>query len=392
MNNVNYSMNDRKRYDGKKREASKRKIPFEITIEQYIRLHEMLSKGLVKCFYTDSNFVHRKDHQNSATLERLCDRMPYRIDNVVWVTKKSNEIKDSVFDKKSRKISSLNESELYISKLIKKSFNNIEKRESTRDFYIKYCCSGCELDKFEITHILSDITELVDQKITEDVSEPPFVCNDIEISRLYQDFYSANKNFDFDLSFGDFKKLITAEHCALTGDRIYSTDDAMIFIKTNTLPINISNCVTTTKETYAACLELINKIGVKKSIKAITSLHNIFNSNESDNVKDTVTVEEIGTPLSIAIKNHINSGGCDFHEGDSVFIMSPKKKSHGAICKFNKYTLSGESLTASLTREDGVTINSSIKDIRFFSKEAYQCVNITSKCDESNSVSVKKIA
>lgn len=392
MSETAFSINDRRRYERKRKEASKRKISFDITIEQYIRLHEMLSKGLVKCFYTDSSFVHRKDHPNCATLERLCDRMPYRIDNVVWVTKKSNEIKDSVFDKKSKKTSLLSDNELHISKLIRNSFNNAEKRESVRDFYIKYCCHDCVFDKFEITHILSDVTELIDQEITEDLSEPPFVCDDIDICRLYQEFYSINNKSDFDLPFSDFKKLITTKHCELTGERIYSPEDAMIFIKTDSLPISLSNCVITTKETYSACLELINKIGVDKSIRAITKIYDIFKSGEGDKTPPVIAVEEIGTPLSVAIKKYHKEGGFEFKEGDCVFISSPKKKSHGIICKFNKYTLSGESLTASLTRDDNAIINASIKDVRFFSEEDYEAINPPPQKNENNPTSVKKIA
>lgn len=77
------------------KDAKKRKLPFEITIQQ---CWDLFLKQKGKCVLTGLNLkfpAHRNDYNSSASLDRIDSSKGYFTDNIQWVDKRVNMMKQS---------------------------------------------------------------------------------------------------------------------------------------------------------------------------------------------------------------------------------------------------------------------------------------------------------
>lgn len=72
--------------------AKRRNIKFDITIEY---LYELYIKQNKKCYFTDIELILNKDSCN-ASVDRINSNIGYELDNIIWIYKPINNMKNDI--------------------------------------------------------------------------------------------------------------------------------------------------------------------------------------------------------------------------------------------------------------------------------------------------------
>lgn len=274
-------------YEKMKINVAKRDVRFELSLYEYIKLAELAQSGTTKCFYTGVTLSTKLHSPSGYSLERLSDRHPYRIDNIVLVTRESNVIKDAIFDKRHTRRDQITARMWDIAKRIERNFNDVERREKQRDYIINYCSEGdYRPPKFEIKHSLS-IDHNVSRGIVAD-DLPPSVSNDVAIAQQYLAFYEEHRHNNFDLSFSEFSKLISNAKCQLRGYSLCPSD-ALVLVRDGEAPVTIANCTVISRKAKEEFFKMAISVG----------LNNAFASLQ---VQERSKEKELGSPVQKAQK------------------------------------------------------------------------------------------
>ncbi|HHP5493032.1 TPA: hypothetical protein ACSCYS_003429 [Aeromonas veronii] len=254
-------------YKKMRHNAAKRDVPFELSLYEYIKLTELAQSGTTKCFYTGTTLSTKINSPLCYSIERLSDRHPYRIDNLVLVTRESNLIKDAVFDKRYTSSEKITARMWDVAKKIEKSFNNVERREKQRDYIINYCSEGdYRPPKFSINHTLSADHNVSRGIVADDF--PPSVSDDVAIAQQYLAFYEEHRHNNFDLSFKEFSSLVTNASCQLRGYSL-SPGDALVLVKNGEDPITISNCTVISRKSKEEFFNMAISAGLNNAFATL---------------------------------------------------------------------------------------------------------------------------
>lgn len=367
-------------YERKKKDSEERNIGFELSFDEFSKLIELSQSNNIRCFYTGSTFSHKEDSPFYPTMERLCDRRPYRIDNIVWVTKASNQLKDTVFDKKLTPFASLSTKQANMVKKIKRNFNDKEKRESQRDYIIRYCSVDSPLtEKFEINFELS-YDEGASRGIVVEALIPS--CSpDVDLARKYLAFHEDNKRNFFDIDFYEFAHLIKNAKCPIRDAEI-ALDDAVILLKDPSSPVTLGNCTVISKAAKDKIASLIHESGLKQYLALLaepaqyqplvetTAKTAVADSGQS---ASSVSVASNVDKLIDRLDSLRSSGVKLFNSKDSVFIYNERSPLHGQALLFKKYYLDGDKLMASMYHQDdkGTAVTSPLTFIHPINSDLY---------------------
>lgn len=252
--NENYLI---ERYKHKKEQCKKRLIPFEFTITQWLEFHKILYSG-VKCAYLNQEFIFDPKHCQFPTIERLSDIKGYSVHNCVWVCDRANTIKDQVV--KGKKSEEFENGLKNFAKRIEKIVANKELIEIIQEPYKQLFT----LEQGEYTLEQNIIT-------TSNNSE-------IMIAQLYAGFGNFIEDkcaSTYNLSYNDYKKLISRKKCQLTGRQLpKDLSQIGLFVVDKSQDVSKENVLVTSKDVQNALDTMI--VSSKLSLKELKTLCNVI--------------------------------------------------------------------------------------------------------------------
>ena len=232
-------------YEQKKKSCEDRMIGFNFTKEQWSELNRL--KGVVSCAYSNVKFVKTKDHMHSASLERLFDDRPYSPENCVWVTKVANELK-SRYIENGLPETGLTGKDYEILKRIKRILESTDNIAAIQEPY---------------KHLFNDKTESEKPKemTTENKASSSYDYNntqnpELAVAKLYASFgafVEQRCNGEFEITYAQFKSIITRKRCMLTLRELpENLFERGFWVKDKSLPVTKNNLLVTTKELQTA--------------------------------------------------------------------------------------------------------------------------------------------
>lgn len=223
-------------YNDKKKACIPRAIEFNFTLEEFYRFWKL--KDEVTCFYSGKEFCSKAPAKGSLfdlrpTIERIDDEKGYSLDNCVWVNSTCNKLKNEyILLKKPEEDMDLAYRSTVVR--IKKILNNESYFEEQFKVY--------KQNKLTLTEENVKAAE-AHRELTEKL-------NEVYLCELYYKFGKqllVDLKKDFDMSFSEFKRIITCKRCKITKrDLPVDIRERALYIKDKTLPINVDNVLCTT--------------------------------------------------------------------------------------------------------------------------------------------------
>lgn len=264
-----------KKFNSKKLNAKNKGIPFTLTKEQYINMYTF-HNGF--CDYTGEPMSTDRLADDYVSLERVDSNTGYTASNVCLIRSDVNQLKGASFDCVSK--------EGFTKALV--SLERIDMK-----LLVKLCDTLYSPDKIAAIknkyEVLFDINkETKDNTITTHTQEEVPVTQtntdtttnknpELQYTHMYYTFGTEIESLEgeFNLSYSDYKRLITRKYCQLT-DKVLTTDSASVWVIDKSLPVCKKNILIVDKFVSGA-LDMfmvngkLNLIELKKLCKNLIS-------------------------------------------------------------------------------------------------------------------------
>jgi hypothetical protein len=237
------------KYSSKKSSCNKRNIKFEFTKEEFTSFCNYLNIDS-ECAYTGVQLVKDNGHKHQASIERIDSMKGYSIDNCVWTTKESNQLKGRFDDRNKQLKAAFTKSELKILEDILKcdvsiKLNNIYKFVKLQAEPVDELRphSGQKEEHGMVGN--KEQNQISDAKDTNENSNHIniyAVNDDVSLAVSYSQFAEhCKEHVDFYLSFNEYKKLMNRKKCQLTMQNFDEEHKRSLFVIDKTQPIVVAN-------------------------------------------------------------------------------------------------------------------------------------------------------
>lgn len=237
------------KYSSKKGSCNKRNIKFEFTKEEFVSFCNYLNIDS-KCAYTGVQLVKDNGHKHQASIERIDSMKGYSIDNCIWVTKESNQLKGR-FDERNKQLkAAFTKSELKILEDILKcdvsiKLNNIYKFVKLQAEPVnKVHPHSGQKEEHSMVETKEQNQILDAKEINENSNQSNIyaVNDDVNLAVSYSQFAEhCQYHVDFYLSFNEYKKLMSRKKCQLTMQNFDEQSKRSLFVIDKTQPVNVNN-------------------------------------------------------------------------------------------------------------------------------------------------------
>lgn len=225
-------------YEQKKKSCAERMIGFNFTKDQWNAMNTL--KGKVSGAYSNVKFVKEKDHKHSASLERIFDDKPYSPENCLWVTKLANELKARYIENGLPE-KGLSDKEYETLKRIKRILESTDNIKTIQEPY-----------KHLFTEQKEPTPMPTEKKAPSCYDYNKTINKELAVAKLFAGFgafVEQKCDSEFNLTFSQFKMLITRKRCMLTLRDLPEDLFARGFwVKDKTRPVDKDNLLITTKE------------------------------------------------------------------------------------------------------------------------------------------------
>lgn len=268
------------KYQDKMAGCYRRKIPLKFTKDEFVKFCKYLDKDPT-CAYTGVTLVKTKDHNHQATIERIDSEKPYILDNCVWASKESNQLKGR-FDARNNAVkASFSKEELSILESVLKS--NVEEKLQSIYKFVKGETTVTTESK-EKNEILGSREENnnsnceVKNATTETQSNTYEVNADVELAQTYATFAEhCRHHVDFLLSFNEYKKLMSKKSCQLSCIKFDEEHKKSLFVIDKTKVVDVKNLLVVDLRLRHQLDTFISKVKMdQKALKKVFS--NLSNS------------------------------------------------------------------------------------------------------------------
>lgn len=229
-------------YEQKKKSCTERMIDFNFTKEQWVEMNKL--KEQVSCAYSNVKFINKLHHKHSPTLERIFPDRPYSIENCLWVTKLSNDLK-SCYIENGNSEKGLSSTDVATLRRIRRILESTDNIKTIQEPY---------------KHLFTEQKETTSMS-TEKKAPSCYDYNktfnkELVVAKLFAGFgafVEQKWDSEFNLTFSQFKLLITRKRCMLTLRTLPEDLFARGFwVKDKTRPVDKDNLLITTKELQTA--------------------------------------------------------------------------------------------------------------------------------------------
>lgn len=176
-------------YSNKTNNSNQRGIPFELSIDEFIRLKEKATT----CDYTGEVFTV----DNPPTIERIDDRQGYTVDNCCMVTKRANQLKAQYLENAAKWKGSKNP-KVYKDLVILNKVKDTLKNKTKEQLVSKYK--------------IAEVTKMT----TPTKTTNPTPTDDVNIAKGYIDWVGEDATRS-KVSLVAYRKQIKRKTCAVSG-------------------------------------------------------------------------------------------------------------------------------------------------------------------------------
>ena len=244
-------------YQQKKSQAEKRNLDFNFTEIEFKHFYDLKNK--VKCFYSDQEFVHVTNDNKSPTMERIDEHLPYSLDNCVWVTKETNNMKQT-FIENEKSPSILNQDNKRKLTRIKKLLNSPNTLQKKKEEYLLPIRERIKQENLEATRLRKELERQ---------------SKEVELAGMYNEFgkLCLDNNVKMPLRFSDYKRTLTRVNCQITGEPLpEKLSERSIWVMDKTLPVSKDNILCTTKDIQNG----LDMFEVNSKLSGIRNISKVF--------------------------------------------------------------------------------------------------------------------
>lgn len=241
-------------YEQQKASCAKRMIGFTFTKQQWEDFHKL--RDTVVCAYTNNSFVLNcgTAHSKYPTVERIFDDRDYSPENCIWVTKEANELK-AIYIENGKSTDKLDPHSTTYVKRIKRILESVD---NIKEIQLPY------------KHLFQEENKVVEEKVTNP---------ELAIASSYANlgkFIEVQCSSEFQLTYSQFKTLITRKKCMLTQKELPARlNERRLWVVDKTLPVSKNNVLVTTKELQTALDTMM--VSAKLSLKDLQMIGKVLN-------------------------------------------------------------------------------------------------------------------
>lgn len=243
-----------KAFDNKKTNAKRRGIDCKLTREHYVCLVEYLKQN-PKCVYTGKHFDFKnKESEMYPTIERIDSSVPYILGNVVWVGRLVNHIKGS-FENKQQKTATVDVNKLEIVKaaaeMLLDNTKAVEEANKLKEYVLNNLSENNATESTGETEMVAkNDTEMLIESVEQiEKLESKTKHNDVDFAVKYANIANifCEKEYSFELSFSEYKRLMSKKCCSLTGVLFDEDNQRSLYVLNKDAPITNKNVLVVTK-------------------------------------------------------------------------------------------------------------------------------------------------
>jgi len=243
-----------KMYDRKKTNAKRRGIVCDITKSQY-RLIMSYMKNKPCCAYTGKEFDFSDPKSDMyPTLERIDSSLPYVLGNVVWVGATVNYIKGTLENKLCKTTTiELDKLETFkvAAEVLLDNTEAIEEANKLKEYVLNNLSESNIIESTGETEMIAkNETEILTESVEQiEKLEPKTKHNDVDFAVKYANIANifCEKGYSFELSFSEYKRLMSKKCCSLTGIQFDEDSQRSLYVLNKDAPITNKNVLVVTK-------------------------------------------------------------------------------------------------------------------------------------------------